>query len=221
MRSAIRVRRLRTLADLLAELGDLPPERVRLHPAPGHATEADLVRVAARKEALYELVDGTIVLKAFGWPESRLVGPFIGTLWDWLIEHEAGELVGPSCHFRLRPGLIRSPSIALCLWETLEGVDQEADIADCVPDLAVEIVRPTNPPKEMTRKRREYFKAGTRLIWEVYPRTRTVLVYTGPTKPQTFTDADAIDGGDILPGLQFPLKGVFDRVIPPSKRKKS
>lgn len=221
MRNAIRVRRLRTLADLLADLGDLPPDRVRLDPAPGHATEADLVRIAARKEAVYELVDGTLVLKALGWAESRLTVRMICLLWDALVEDDVGELVGTKCHFRLRPGLIRSPSVALCLWDTLDGVDQEADIADCVPDLAVEIVHPTTSPKEMARKRSEYFKADVRLVWEVFPNALTVLAYTAPTRGRTLSIADTLDGGGLLPGFELPLKTLFGRPTKTTRRKKS
>jgi hypothetical protein len=69
---------LETMADLLARLGDVPPERVRLIPAPGTATERDVIEMEARTNRLFELVDGTLVEKAMGFRESMLAAALIG-----------------------------------------------------------------------------------------------------------------------------------------------
>src|SRR5262249_10189907 len=58
--------RYRTLADLLKRLGDIPPERVRLEPAPGQGTVEDVLEIHARERRLCELVDGVLVEKAMG-----------------------------------------------------------------------------------------------------------------------------------------------------------
>ena len=54
-----------SLADLVSWLGDIPLERIRLHPAPGTATEEDVVQAKC-----CELLDGVLVEKAMGWEES-------------------------------------------------------------------------------------------------------------------------------------------------------
>ena len=61
-----------TLADLRKRLGDVPLERIRYKPAPGMATEKDVLEVETRENRLCELVDGTLVEKAVGFEESRL-----------------------------------------------------------------------------------------------------------------------------------------------------
>jgi hypothetical protein len=74
---------LETLADLLDYLGGIAPERVRLHPAPGTATEDDVLSVHDREGRLCELVDGVLVEKAMGFRESLLAATLIiilGTL---------------------------------------------------------------------------------------------------------------------------------------------
>jgi Uma2 family endonuclease len=61
------------------------------------------------------------------------------------------------------------------------GRELPADpIFSVVPDLAVEILSPSNTVREMERKLREYFTAGTRLVWIVDPATSTARVYTSP-----------------------------------------
>ena len=55
-----------TMADLLEELGDIPPFRVRLRPPPGDATESDVLALHDKENRLFELVDGVLVEKASG-----------------------------------------------------------------------------------------------------------------------------------------------------------
>ena len=58
---------IQTLDDLLERLGGISPRRVRFHPAPGTATEADVIEVEKRENRHCELVDGVLVEKAMGY----------------------------------------------------------------------------------------------------------------------------------------------------------
>jgi hypothetical protein len=66
-----------TVSELLHQLGDIPPERVRLQPPPGTATEADVVAVHNREERLCELIDGVLVEKTIGYYESYIAATLI------------------------------------------------------------------------------------------------------------------------------------------------
>ena len=68
---------IKTLADLRQRLGGIPLERIWFHPAPGTATEKDVIAAEARENRLCELVDGTLVEKAMGFEESRLAGELL------------------------------------------------------------------------------------------------------------------------------------------------
>ena len=61
-----------TMGDLLKRLGNIPAERVRLHPSPGTATEKDVLDVLDRENRPCELVEGTLVEKAMGYEESEM-----------------------------------------------------------------------------------------------------------------------------------------------------
>jgi Uma2 family endonuclease len=82
-------------------------------------------------------------------------------------------------------------------------------VPELVPDLAVEILSEGNTPAEMRRKRREYFKAEVRLVWQIDPRTRTAAVYTDPERHETLSETRALDGGDVLPGFTLTLRDLF------------
>ena len=213
-----------TVADLLKKLGNIPPERVHLDPPPGTATEKDVLEVERRKGRICELVDGVLVEKAMGLPESFLALEIVYFLRRFLEQHKLGFLTGADGPLRLWPGLVRIPDISFISWDQLpkRKVSKKA-IPDLYPDLAVEVLSRKNTKAEIDRKLHEYFRAGTRLAWVVDPRKRTVRVYTAPDQSHLLTEDQSLDGGDVLPGLNLPLREVFaqlDEEPAPKKRPK-
>src|SRR5205085_207857 len=82
-------------------------------------------------------------------------------------------------------------------------------VAGFAPDLAIEILSKSNTRAEMARKRRAYFAGGTRAVWEINPRRRTVTVYTNPISSDRLIETDTLDGGDVLPGFKLRLSELF------------
>jgi Uma2 family endonuclease len=188
---------------------------VRLHPPPGTATERDLIRLNDHSNRLYELVDGVLVEKVMGYPESSLTCELIRLLGNFLAQHDLGILGGADGTLRLMPGLVRIPDISFVSWDHLPNRTIPRDpIPDLAPDLAVEVLSEGNTRQEMARKLREYFLCGVRLVWFVDMDRRTVQVFTAPDQSVVLTEKDTLDGGDVLPGLALPLKQVFARLPP-------
>ncbi len=196
---------IRNLGDLLRRLGDIPPERVRFRPAPGTATVADL-----SKNKLCELIDGILVEKAMGVREGLLALALGAILRTFVKDRKLGLVFGADSTLEIDVGLVRLPDVAFVSWDRLPGrrVPTES-VPDLVPDLAVEVLSKGNTEAEMVRKRREYFKAGVRLVWMVDPKTRTVDVYTSVKKFSTLTESDTLGGGTVLPGFKLPLSELF------------
>ena len=202
--------RLRTLADKLARLGDIPPDRVRLTPPPGTATEADLLAASASDNTIYELVDGTLVEKAVGYAESCLTGAIGSFLRAFVVPRRLGKVSGPDGMLRLFPGLVRAPDVAFVSWDRFPNRRMtRAAIPGLVPDLAVEVLSRSNTPAEMKRKRGEYARAGVRLIWIVDPVARAVHVFAPRRKPVVVWAGDTLDGGKVLRGFALPLDELF------------
>ncbi len=80
-----------------------------------------------------------------------------------------------------------------------------------VPDLAVEIVSPTNTANGIVEKMEEYFQVGVRQVWVIYDRQFKFYVYDSPKTLRIFGLGDELDGGDVLPGIRFSIQEVFDR----------
>jgi len=79
-----------------------------------------------------------------------------------------------------------------------------------VPDLAIEVVSPTNGAYEVIEKLEDYFPSGVRRVWVIYPPFTKLYDYDSPTSVRILTRSDTLDGGDVLPGFQLPLSELFE-----------
>ncbi|MFM9105882.1 MAG: Uma2 family endonuclease, partial [Chloroflexota bacterium] len=77
------------------------------------------------------------------------------------------------------------------------------------PDLAVEVLSPSNSASAILEKVRIYLGAGVRLVWIVDPETNTLTEYPAGAAPRSLTAADTLDGGDVLPGFSLELEPLF------------
>jgi Uma2 family endonuclease len=77
------------------------------------------------------------------------------------------------------------------------------------PDLAVEVVSPWDRDRHLNQKINEYFAAGTRLLWVVYPDTQTVYVYRSPHDVRALDENGELDGEDVLPRFTCPVRRCF------------
>lgn len=199
-----------TLADLLERYGPLPLSRIRHGLSFGEASEADVVWLHEKHDRLFELEDGILVEKTMGAYESFLASSIVILLGGFARERNLGRIIGPDGMALLAPGLIRVPDVAFYSWSRMPP-DFQPGLAffTLPPDLAIEIISRGNTRQEMDRKLRDYFAAGVRLVWYVYPLPREVHVYTAPDRCQVVGIDGKLDGGDVLPGFSLEVAQIF------------
>ena len=111
----------------------------------------------------------------------------------------------------------RRPDVAFVSvdrWPLDRPMSPTEEAWDVVPDLAVEVASPTDLAEFLLRKVAEYFRAGVRLVWVVYPLTRCIHVYQSWNRIQVVTESDTLDGGTVLPGFRLALDRLFGPVEP-------
>ncbi len=202
-----------TIADLLKHFGGISPRRIRLRPAPGTATEQDVIDIQNREDRLYELVDGVLVEKIMGFPESYLAGEMLRLMGNHATEHDLGIVAGADGTVQLMPKLVRILDVSFVSWRQLPSRKIPAEpIPNLAPDLAVEVLSKGNTKKEMDRKLKDYFLAGVQLVWFIDPAKRAVTVYTAPDESTLLTEEQTLDGGRVLPGFGLPLRELFAKM---------
>jgi Uma2 family endonuclease len=113
-----------------------------------------------------------------------------------------------------RPAVDRSrrpdvASVSAARWPLRRRAPRDVNAWPVVPDLAVEIVSPTNTANEVMEEIDEYFTAGARRVWVVFPEQSLVYDYESPTSVRVPTADDVLDGGELLPEFRLPLRGLF------------
>jgi Uma2 family endonuclease len=114
--------------------------------------------------------------------------------------------------FHLSANRDRRPDVAFVSyqrWPQTRSVPRRDNAWDVVPNMATEVVSPTDSVEELEKKIDEYFKAGVELIWVVYPTQNTIHVRHSPTQTKALTITDTLDGGPVLPGFRLPLVELF------------
>lgn len=188
-------------------LGNVPLERIVMDPPPGTATEQDLIISVDRNKRLCELINGTLVEKPVTFYESFVATRLSTLLNNYVMPRHLGIVLGADATMRLVPGRVRLPDVSFVSIERLpDGQVPREPIPSIAPDLAIEVLSPSNTQAEMRQKMTEYFESGTRLVWLVDPPSRTIAVYEGAVEPmRTLAESDTLDGGIVLPGFTLDI----------------
>jgi Uma2 family endonuclease len=200
-----------TMQDRLADLGNIPLDRIRMNPPPGQATTADWLLVREDRTGLCELIDGTLVEKPMGWLESLLGAVLVRWMGSFVSSRNLGIVTGADGFTELYPETVRAPDVAFVAWSRLpNGKLPVAPLPKLVPNFVIEILSQGNTYSEMSRKRREYFQAGVQLVWIVDHRLRTITAYSAPNQFRVFSAGDTISADPVLPDWLFNTAELFE-----------
>lgn len=160
-----------------------------------------------------ELVEGEIrEMAPAGLEHSVVAANFATELNLYVRKHKLGVVGTADPTFRLAgdPDTVRVPDVAFVRRERIE---QRGGLSKSfwagAPDLAVEVVSPNDRHAEVRAKVREYLRAGTAMVVVVHTDDREVTVYRPDRAPLELTDADVIDGEDVVPGWKLPVRDIF------------
>ena len=107
----------------------------------------------------------------------------------------------------------RRPDVSyfeLAKFPSLEVLLQDPPVIECEPNLAIEVVSPSNTIAEMDARIAHFFKTGVLLVWVVHPQSKQVCVYRSTKDCDILEIGDILDGGIVLPGYSLPLNELFN-----------
>ena len=187
-------------------------------PALLEAPNISVVPATREYEPLYEIVNGKRVDLEMSAYAVRVANRIYRMVDKHADTHSLGEVASENLFQLALPGeYCRRPDVAFVSferWANGRPMPLRGEEWEVVPDLTVEVVSPTDRAGALMSKVIEYFRAGVRQVWIVYPDSRFVMVYESLTRMRGLTDADELDGGDVLPGFRTPVAGLFPATIP-------
>ncbi len=117
---------------------------------------------------------------------------------------------------RLAPGLVRIPDVSFVSRDQFpSGRPGTEPVPSLIPNLAVEVLSASNTRAEMEQKLRDYFAAGSQLVWYLDPSDRTVRVYRSPENYIVLDESGTLDGEAVLPGFRLDVREWFARAEDP------
>jgi Uma2 family endonuclease len=167
-------------------------------------TAEDYLHMADEDGWVTELEEGRVVREPYpGPPHGQAQAEIIARLRDHVRQHHVGVVFG-QCGFKLRsnPDTVRGPDAAFVSTERTPPDGIPKKFLTFGPDLAVEIISPTNKSRDIMRKVLEYLTAGSQLVWVMDPELRTVTVYPGREHIRILEADDELDGSPVLPGFK-------------------
>lgn len=188
-----------------------------MHGLPARTVDSSLTldqyeRLPDENEYLLELSGGRLVREPRpGGRHGVIVLNILLQLGPFVREHALGRVVVES-GFLLAddPPTVRGPDVAFISAERLPHGPSPDGFWRMAPDLAVEVVSPSNSAAELHEKILQYLECGSRLVWVAQPRTRTVEVWRPAADVRIVRGEESLYGGDVVPGFQLPLEVLFE-----------
>jgi Uma2 family endonuclease len=160
----------------------------------------------------HELLYGELTTMApSGAEHGRRTSIINWSLEQYIAEHGGGEAYGAGTGYLLarHPDLVRAPDAAFVSQERLAAMDDSIGFCTGAPDLAVEVVSPSDRRAEIESKVATWLRYGARMVVVVYPAERRVRVHRPDSPPYDLSGTDTLDAGDVLPGWRLPLARLF------------
>ncbi len=156
----------------------------------------------------HELDEGELIeMPPGGFRHSRTGIRIAARLSFFAEQNNLGSVCGPDYGYRLNDYTVRAPDVSFVRHERF--VDTEKYFPG-PPDLAVEVRSPSDSIRQLRRKVKQYFDAGTHTVWIVYPNTREVEVRTAAGEERVLGVGDTIDCPELLPGFSVKIDEFFD-----------
>lgn len=165
----------------------------------------------ARDGRRYELLDGELVELAPNNGDHDEVCGFVTLVFGrHIIANKLGRSFSGETGYYLRrnPDRLRAPDFSFIAAERAPARGRRGFL-DVIPDLVVEVVSPGDTATEVEEKAMDWLRSGVRLVLVVYPSTRSVVAYRGPSSMQRYDYGDMLNAEPALPGFTCPVVRLF------------
>jgi Uma2 family endonuclease len=174
-------------------------------------TAAELLRLPDAGHR-YELVKGELrQMPPAGHQHGRIAMRLAWRLAQYLEEHDLGAVYAAETGFLLArsPDTVRAPDVAYISKQRLAATAPGEGYWPGAPDLAAEVVSPSDTFSEVEGKVVEWLSAGTRLVIVIDPRRENMTVYRGLSDIAFLTRGAILEAGEVVPGWSMAVDALF------------
>jgi Uma2 family endonuclease len=176
-----------------------------------HLVTADEL-LAMGSGARYELWEGVLKEVSPSSAKPGVIGArILSSIHIYVEAHDLGYVTNADAGYILssNPHTVVAPDVGFFREDRYPGGLPGRGYYPMPPDLAVEVISPTDERLDIEAKQRLYANAAVPLVWWVDPEKRTVTVHRPDQEPQVLDEQGMLDGGDVLPGFSLPVERIF------------
>ena len=173
-----------------------------------------LANAPENEQNRYTLINGELTVEMSpGYLHARIASEIARQIGNFVAERDLGEVTVESGHYPQQDRrTLQLPDVAFISKERTPAPDWDRYVP-IMPDLAVEIISPSQSMKQAREKAATYLRHGTALVWLVHPGEQSAEIWAaaddGSTQRETIAVDGALDGGMVLPGFSLPLRQLF------------
>ncbi|MCE7946708.1 MAG: Uma2 family endonuclease [Chloroflexi bacterium CFX4] len=160
----------------------------------------------------FELHNGELIEMPSPSPLHQwIVARLVFLISKWLEPAALGYVFGDNLDYEPAEGVIVKPDVSFVSRQRAPSLPQTFQI---MPDLAVEVVSPSNTEREMLQKVQLYFAHQAQVVWVIYPDQRMVRVYTPAAQGvhvRQLVEGETLEGGALLPDFALPIAEIFPK----------
>jgi Uma2 family endonuclease len=165
-----------------------------------------------RNDCRLALIRGELIkMSPTGGTHGILCARLAAVLLTYAESNDLGIVFGAETGFQVEhdPDTVIGADVAFVSKERFKDITDINKFVPFAPDLSAEVLSPGNRRGEIEQKIRYYFAAGTRLMWVVNPKSRTVTVYRSADESRILGEGDSLDGEGVLPGFRYEISRLF------------
>jgi len=156
----------------------------------------------------YELDEGeSIQITRPACLHNRNLGVLFVALSNHFRQNPIGEALISENLYALSPSIRRSPDVAVILGNRREEL-KDAKVITVIPEIAAEVLAPSETPRMINRKLKQYFAAAVKEVWLIHPEVHEVVIWTGPALPEVLAEGETL-ASRLLPAFELPLTELF------------
>lgn len=160
-----------------------------------------------------EFIDGKLVERNMGMESCEVAANVVELIRHHARGHQLGKAFTSDLGYQIfvdDPRKVRLPDVSFIAKARLPEGRRPRGHCRIPPDLAVEVVSPNDKAEELEVKRLDFFRAGTRQWWLIFPETRTVYVFHKVDSCVLFTEDQELTDDEILPGFRCLVRAFFE-----------
>lgn len=161
----------------------------------------------------HEVVNGELVISPKNnFQHERICGHLYAALYEFNRQHRLNVVLSSNTGFWMFNRNCRAPDVSFipkARLKSLKFSPTAKTFFPGAPDLAVEVLSPSNSRLEMNDRLRDFFSSGTQIVWLIDPETNSVEVCRSLTQRRLIGPGGELDGENLLPGFRYPINDLF------------